>query len=43
MTVNDMVYTPVYVIDVDVTSIVNAEGTVNIPLGMFTAAYPLRE
>ena len=42
-TVNDMVYTPVYVMEFDVTSIVNAEGTVNIPLGIFTAAYPLRE
>jgi hypothetical protein len=38
-----MVYTPVYAMEVDVTSMVNAEGTVNIPLGMFTAAYPLRE
>jgi acetamidase/formamidase len=38
-----MVYIPVYVMDVDVTKIVNAEVSVNIPLGIFTADPPFRE
>jgi hypothetical protein len=42
-TVIDMVYIPVYVIDIDLTNNVNAEGSVNIPLGIFTVAPPFRE
>jgi hypothetical protein len=42
-TINEILYTPVYAIDVEATPIMNGEGTVNIPLGIFTAAPPFRE
>jgi hypothetical protein len=42
-TVNVMVYTPVSAMEVDVTYIVKAEGIVNIPLGIVTAAPPFKE